>query len=177
MHSRDRRTELANAEHRAIMDRLKDHLVRYHRVARTKSIYNTYSEHLQQRINLRYMTPLSTSEQRQVHKELNLVRSIRRKLKKYKLMIRQTDKSGVFCVLRTSDHELKVKEYRDKTEAYRELPSNPFDDTIRKVTRLLNDLHKKYDKIRAGPYIEMWPNAMKCKLAYIYFNPKTHKVC
>ncbi|CAF1526152.1 unnamed protein product, partial [Adineta ricciae] len=33
----------------------------------------------------------------------------------------------------------------------------------------------KAKKLTAWQYNQMWPNLKKCKLAYIYFNPKTHK--
>ncbi|CAF1495235.1 unnamed protein product, partial [Adineta steineri] len=121
------------------------------------------------------MTSLSISDRIRVQREYKIVKSIRFKLKKYKLILRETDKSGVFCILRAIDHEQKVKEYRDKTKAYKELTSNPFEATLNKVIRLLNDLRAKPDKIRAWQQWEMVPNRKTCKLAYMYFNPKTHK--
>ena len=97
-------------------------------------------------------------------------------MKKYKLILRESDKSGVSCVLRLVDYEQKAKEYREKTKAYIELPVNPFETTLNKVIRSLNDLHLKDKKISGGPYRKMLPNAKKSKLAYLYHNPKTHKV-
>ncbi|CAF1430004.1 unnamed protein product [Adineta steineri] len=121
------------------------------------------------------MTSLSLSDRIRVQRESKIVESISDKLKKYKLILRETDKSGVFCILRAIDHEQKVKEYREKTKAYKQLTSNPFEATLNKVIRLLNDLHSKQNKIIAWQYNEMLPNAKTCKLAYMYFNPKTHK--
>ncbi|CAF4400801.1 unnamed protein product, partial [Adineta steineri] len=121
------------------------------------------------------MTSLSLSDRIRVQRESKIVKSIQLKLKKYKLILRETDKSGVFCILRAMDHEQKVQEYRDKTKAYKELTSNPFEATLNKVIRLLNDLRAKQRKITAWQYKEMFPNVKTCKLAYMYFNPKTHK--
>ncbi|CAF1496417.1 unnamed protein product, partial [Adineta steineri] len=121
------------------------------------------------------MTSLSISDRIRAQRECKIVKSIRLKLKKCKLILRETDKSGVFCILRAIDHEQKVKEYRDKTKAYKQLTSNPFEATLYKVTRLLNDLRVKSSKITAWQHKEMLPNGKTCKLAYMYFNPKTHK--
>jgi hypothetical protein len=74
------------------------------------------------------------------------------------------------------DHERKAMEHREKTKAYQELPSNPIATTLNRVIRLLNDLHGKQGKLKAWQHKEMWPNIKTCKLAYMYFNPKTHKV-
>ena len=163
-------------EHDQIINKVKDYLALHHHVGRTLHIYDTYSESLQYRLHLRYMTPLSMYGQIRAQREKNIVKSIEWKLKKYKYLVRLTDKSGVFCVLRTQDYERKAIEYREKTNAYRELSSNPFEATLNKVIRLLNDLHAKHGKLRAWQYKEMWPNVNTCKLAYMYFNPKTHKV-
>ncbi|CAF1497015.1 unnamed protein product, partial [Rotaria magnacalcarata] len=170
-----KRKQLTKKEHDKIIKQLKDYLAIYHRIDRTLPIYDIFSENLQQRLDLRYMAPLSMSSRIRAQREKNIVRSIHRKLKKYKHLVRVTDKSGVFCVLSTQDHEQKALEYREKTKAYKELSSNPFEATLNKVIRLLNDLHAKQGKLRAWQYNEMRPNVKTCKLAYMYFNPKTHK--
>ena len=174
--SENRKKRMMKKEHNNITKALENYLVNYHHVQRTIPIFKIFADDLRQRYDLRYMSRLSISEQNRAQRELNLVKSIHKKLKKYKLIIRQTDKSGVFCILCQLDHEVKAKQYRDKTQAYKELPSNPFELTLNKVIRSLNDLHTKDNKISGGPYKKMRPNPMNCKLAYMYFNPKTHKV-
>lgn len=170
------RPKLIKREHDKITSKVKDYLAKYHHVNPTLSIHKAYSDNLQNRLEFHYMTPLSMSDQIRCQREFKIVKSIRHKLKKCDLIQRQTDKSRVFCTLRIQDHEEKVKEYRDKTKAYKELTCNPFEATLNKVVRLLNDLHMKEKKLRAWQYKEMWPNLKKCKLPYMYFNPKTHKV-
>lgn len=73
-------------------------------------------------------------------RELKIVQSFRRKLIKYKLVLRETDKSGVLHIGRAIDYQRKAAEHRQKTSAYEELPSNPFNDIICTVTRVLNQL-------------------------------------
>ncbi|CAF2831392.1 unnamed protein product [Rotaria sp. Silwood2] len=175
LRSYKKRKQLTKKEHDKIINKVKDYLAIHYHIDRTVPIYDIYSENLQLCLDLRYMTPLSMSDRIRAQREKNIVKSIHRKLKKYKYLIRVTDKSGVFCVLRTQDHEQKAIEYREKTKAYKELSSNPFEATLNKVIRLLNDLHAKKGKVRAWQYKEMWPNVKTCKLAYMYFNPKTHK--
>ncbi|CAF1427583.1 unnamed protein product [Rotaria sordida] len=170
-----KRKQLTKKEHDNIISKVKDYLATYHRIDRTLPIYDIYSENLQYCLDVRYMTPLSISDQIRAQREKNIVKSIHQKLKKYKHLVRVTDKSGVFCVLRTQDHEQKAIEYREKTKAYKELSSNPFEATLNKVIRLLNDLHAKHKKLRTWQYNEMCPNVKTCKLAYMYFNSKTHK--
>ena len=170
------REKTVKKEHDRIIGKVKDYLHTHHRIPRTQPIYNIYSEYLQNCLNLRYMTPLSMSDRIRAQREYNIVKSIQRKLKGYKLILRETDKSGVFCILRIEEHEQKAKEYREKTRAYEELSSNPFEATLNKVIRLLNDLHAKQKKISAKAYNRALPNAKTSKLAYMYFNPKTHKV-
>ena len=75
---------------------------------------------------------------------LSLVKSIRRKLAKFKLILRQTDKSLVFHVSQSSDYERKAGKYRAKTGAYMKLFDEiPLKDILDKVTHLLNDLLSK----------------------------------
>jgi hypothetical protein len=64
------------------------------------------------------------------------------------------------------DDERKAMEYREKTKAYQELPSNPIGITLNRVIRLLNDLHAKQGKLNASQHKEMWSNIKTCKLAY-----------
>ncbi|CAF4747428.1 unnamed protein product, partial [Rotaria sp. Silwood2] len=107
-------------------------------------------------------------------RKLKIVKSIRRKLKKYHLVLRQTDKSGVLHIGRASDYERKAAEYRQKTGGYEELSSNPYNDIICSVTRLLNQLQMN-KKIAEWRRQKMTPVRKKTQLAYMYFLPKAHK--
>jgi len=106
---------------------------------------------------------------------LKTVLSIKRKLKKIPVIIRESDKSGIIHVGYKSDYDKKVLLYQEKTQAYVELSSNPLMDTFHKVVHLLNDLSTKR-QIQQWQYKKMIPNKEKIELAYLYFIPKPHKV-
>lgn len=133
------------------------------------------SNHLETIFNERYTTSLSYLNTYRVRKEIKLVHSIRRKIKKAHYLIRVTDKSGIFHVGQTTDYDRKVLLYQEKTKAYVELSSNPLMDTFYKVVRLLNDLRSK-QQIKEWQLKKMMPDQKKIKLAYLYFIPKPHKV-
>ncbi|CAF1554725.1 unnamed protein product [Rotaria sp. Silwood1] len=86
------------------------------------------------------MTPTPLIDQIRALRELKMVQSIRKKFKKFKLIQRETDKSGVLHIGSAADYERKALEYRRTTGAYELLTSNPFNDIICTVTRLLNRL-------------------------------------
>lgn len=176
LQSEKQRTKIINKEHKNLLKKVQDYLSSRHHILPTAPIYNDYSKNLRQQLELCYMTGLSRSNRKRAQQEKNIVTSIQRTLKQHQLLIRVTDKSGVFCVLRYEDHEQKALEHREKTKAYKELSSNPFQETLRKVVRLLNDLHAKEKKLRAWQYNRMQKDLKTSKLAYMYFNPKTHKV-
>ena len=121
------------------------------------------------------MTPLPVIDQVRARQERDIVLSIRRKLKTADLVLRESDKGGNLYVGRTSYFAQKAAEYRTKTGAYEQLSSNPIEEMLARVTRLLNDLHMKTKEINAKQYKEMMPSRSKVELAYMYFNPKTHK--
>ena len=121
------------------------------------------------------MAPLSLYDEIRARRELRLVKSIRRKLKKHKLVLRPTDKSGVFHIGSASDYERKAIEYRSKTGAYTELSSDPLREIVDKVDRVLNNLRSK-KHILVKQYDKMKPDRQKVHLAYMYFVPKAHKV-
>ncbi|CAF5172037.1 unnamed protein product, partial [Rotaria magnacalcarata] len=87
-------------------------------------------------------------------KQAKKVVSIQRKIKKHHLILRVTDKD---------------------TNAFIELKENPFNKIQDNVIHLLNQIRtKKF--IFQWQYNKMMPNRIKCQLAHLYFNPKTHKV-
>ncbi|CAF4674735.1 unnamed protein product, partial [Rotaria socialis] len=100
---------------------------------------------------------------------------IRRKLKKNQLLLRETDKGGNLYVAHLNEFEEKAADYRLKTGAYEELSSSPIEEILSKVTRLLNDLHAKPNQISSQQYKKMIPSRLTVELAYMYYNPKTHK--
>ena len=161
-----------------IMKKLKKYMAEvddHPRIPPTSSLYKFYSDRLRTYLIHRYMTPLPLIDQLRARRELKIVKSIRRKLKKYKLVLRETDKSGVFHIGRAIDYKRKVAEYRQKTGAYEELTSNPFNEIIGNATQLLNQL-KVLKKITEGQRICMMPIRDKTELAYMYTLPKAHKV-
>ncbi|CAF4132862.1 unnamed protein product, partial [Rotaria sordida] len=125
-------------------------------------------------LNQAYMTPIPLIDQIRALRELKMIQSIRKKLKKLKLILRETDKSGVLHIGSAADYERKAIEYRRTTGAYEELTSNPYNDIICQVTRLLNQL-KSSNRIREWQRIKMMPIREKTELAYMYFIPKPHK--
>ncbi|CAF3989642.1 unnamed protein product [Rotaria sordida] len=106
----------------------------------TLPLYKSYSDRLRSCLTQSYMTIIPLIDQIRALRELKMVQSIRKKLKKHKLMLRATDKSGVLHIGRQIDYERKAAEYRQTTGAYEELTSNPFNDIICQVARLLKQL-------------------------------------
>jgi hypothetical protein len=96
-------------------------------------------------------------------------------LKRNKLILHETDKSGVFHVGQASDYERKATLYRMKTGAYEELPSNPFDEMFTKVFRFFHQL-KTTKQIMEWQRAKMTPDRDKTELANQHYLPKAHKV-
>lgn len=162
-----------------IMDKLKNFMSSFKDgrpvIPKTVAMYKLYSERLRTCFTQHYMTPLPLIDQLRARRELKYVKSIRRKLKKHKLILRQTDKSGVFHIGRSIDYQRKGMEYRQNTQAYEELSSNPLNELFFQVIQLLNRL-RSVNSIREWQKLKMIPNREKIELAYMYFLPKTHKV-
>ncbi|CAF4513714.1 unnamed protein product, partial [Rotaria sp. Silwood2] len=137
-------------------------------------VYKSYSDRLRSCLTQTYVTLIPLIDQIRALRELKLVQSIRKKLKKYKLILRETDKSGVLHSGRAIDYKRKAAEYRQTTGAYEELTSNPFNDIICTVTRLLNQL-QSMKRISEWHRRKMHPVRKKTELAYMYFIPKPHK--
>jgi hypothetical protein len=157
------------------MDKLASDLYRRHGLPTKASIIKKFSDQLQVIFNQQFSTSLSYHDIHRTRKDLKLVLSIKRKLKKLPIIIRESDKSGIIHVGYKSDYDKKVLLYQEKTQAYVELSSNPLMDTFYKVVHLLNDLSTKR-QIQQWQYKKMIPNKEKIELAYLYFIPKPHKV-
>ena len=156
------------------MDKAKNSLTHF-KDGRPPIPKTVYSDRLQNSLIHRYMNPLPLMDQLRARRELKLIKSIRRKLKTHKLIIRQTDKSGVFYIGRTIDCKRKAMEYRQKTNAYEELSSNPLNEIFDQVIQLLNKL-RSVNRIKERQKFSMIPNRDKVELACMYFLPKAHKV-
>jgi hypothetical protein len=140
------------------------------------NIFKQFSERLQACLMRHYMAPLPFIEHIRAQRDLQTMKLIRRKLKKNQLLLRETDKGGNLYVAHLNEFEEKAADYRLKTGAYEELSSSPIEEILSKVTRLLNDLHAKPNQISPQQYKKMIPSRLTVELAYMYYNPKTHKV-
>lgn len=142
---------------------------------RTLSIHQQYSERLQSYLLERFIKPLPLLDQIRARRELKLMKSIRRKLFINHLILRQTDKSGVLHIGHRKDYNRKAKQYRQDTQAYEQLTTNPYDDVFMKVVKFINQLRID-NKIKEKHKSEMMPKRNKTELGYMYFLPKSHKV-
>ena len=171
------RKKLVQEEHDRIMKKTIEYLTKTcPSLPSTSPLFKRFSQRLHACLTVRYMTLLPYMDQIRAKQERQMIKSIRRKLKKKKLILRESDKSGNLYIGQKDVFEQKAIEYRQQTGAYEELVSNPLEDTLIKVTRLLNDLHMKTKELSPKQYKKMIPTRKEVKLAYMYFNPKTHKV-
>ena len=74
-----------------------------------------------------------------------------------------------------SEFEKKAQKYFNDTNAFTKLRGNLFNETLNQVIQLLNYLRSK-NYILNWQYEEMMPDRKTAELAYLCFNPKTHKV-
>jgi hypothetical protein len=149
---------------------------RYH-VPPKSGIFKRYAELLQTLVVRRYTAPLSHISQLRARRQLDIIKSIRRKLRQSNQVLCEVDKGASLCILRKADYERKAVEHRQTTDAYEELTSNPLRTTMEKVRKLLNDLHMgKNKQLAAWQYNKMMPKQGKVELAYMYFKIKAHKV-
>ena len=107
------------------MNVVAPYLVRVYHIPNTSVVIKQFSQQLQTCLHQQYMTPISYLNVYRTRRELNLVKSIRYRLKKEKLILRVTDKSGIFHIGHAKDYEQKAEAYRQKTGAYMELETNP----------------------------------------------------
>ncbi|CAF4358858.1 unnamed protein product, partial [Rotaria magnacalcarata] len=143
-------TEIKN-QHKDIYSKVENNLTGYpHLIPRNNTIFKQYSDHLLDYLNQSYFTPLSYKDQLISHEQAQILGSIRRIIQNRNLIL-----------------------FPD-TNAFIELSCNPFNEILDKVIQLLNTLRGK-DLIRKWQYEQMMPDRTTCKLAHLYFNPKTHK--
>ena len=162
-------------EHKNIFTKVQNYLVEHHHIPRTIPIFKRYSDQLLDYFNHCYFAPLSYEDQKQSLQQTATVSTIRKKLKEKNLIIRLTDKGNNFYIGSADQLEKKAQEFFSTTNAFKELSSNPFNETLEQVTQLLNQLASKkliYNWHRK----KMMLDQKTCELAHLYFNPKTHKV-
>lgn len=157
------------------MDKVGPYLLRKYNIKSEYPVMKDLSVQLKNQLHSLYAASLSSRDVLRARDDFRIMRSIQRKLKRQNLIIRMTDKSNIFYIGRAIDFEKKVQAYREKTNAYQELTSNPLEAILIKVTRLLNVLRAK-NLIQANQYDEMMPKRATVRLGYMYFNPKVHKV-
>lgn len=142
----------------------------------TSPLLKEFSQRLHRCLTNHYASSIPYSDQIRAKQEYGFVKSIRYKLKKGNLILRESDKSGNLYIGQQTSFEQKAIEYRMKTGAYEELSNNPLEEILLKVTRLVNDLHTKTKELSPKQHKPMLPLRKKVRLPYMYFIPKTHKV-
>ena len=138
-------------------------------------IFQEYSTNLRTYLQHCYFTPLSYKDQIQAQQQAQITTSIRKLIQEKKFIIRLTDKSNNFYIGSTDEFEKKVQKFFSETNAFIELPKNPFNEILNQVIQLLNMIRGK-GLIFQWQHDKMMPDRIKCELAHLYFNPKTHKV-
>ena len=162
-------------QHTTIMDKLATDLHPRHGLPTKSTILKKFSEQLETMFDLQFSSPLSYHDVHRTRRDLKKVHSIKRKLRKLPVIVRESDKSGILHIGYESDYDRKVVLYQEKTKAYVELPSTPLTETFYKVVRLLNDINSK-KQIRVWQQKKMIPDQKRIELAYLYFLLKPHKV-
>ncbi len=175
LYSSKRQQKLLKQEHEKIKNTVASYLVRVHHMSNSSPVIKQFIQEIETRLYQQYMASISYRDIYRTRQELKLIKSIESKLRKGKYILRFTDKSGIFHLGHAKDYEQKAEAYRQKTNAYIELESNPLWPIFDKVVHLLNNLRSK-DHIRAWQLNEMMSKRNKVALAYLYFIPKPHKV-
>ena len=173
--SRRKQNQWIEKEHKKVMDKIKPHLLRHYSIQSEYEITKNLSAQLKTQFRHCYAASLSTRDVLRTQHDFRIMKAIRHKLRRNNLVLRMTDKSNILYICRSIDFEQKAQAYREKTNAYQQLASNPLEEILYKVTRLLNDLRTQ-DRIQANQYNRMMPKRDKVRLGYMYFNPKAHKV-
>ncbi|CAF4011185.1 unnamed protein product, partial [Adineta steineri] len=163
-------------QHTTMIHKLATDLNRRHGLPTKSAIIKQFGSQSEVIFNQQFSTSSSLTYHNmyRTRHELNTILSIKRKLKRLPIIIRQSDKTGIMHIGYKSDYDKKVLLYQEKTIAYKELIYNPLIDTFFKVIRVLNDLLRDKE-IKVWQYKKMVPDQNKIQLAYLYFIPKPHK--
>ena len=107
-------------EHDDIIKKTKEHLAKHCPSIPSASILmQQYAQRVRACLTQHYLTPLPMIDQVRARHERDIVLSIRRKLKKAHLVLRESDKGGNLYVGRTSHFAQKAAEYRDENRCLR----------------------------------------------------------
>jgi hypothetical protein len=90
------------------MDKLAFDLSRRHGLPTRASILKKFSDQLEIIFNQQFSTSLSYHTIHRTRKDFKTILSIKRKLKKMPVIIRESDKSGVIYIGYKSDYDRKV---------------------------------------------------------------------
>ncbi|CAF3858545.1 unnamed protein product [Rotaria sordida] len=123
-----------------------------------------------------YAKPLPKKLKANARYIYKMIKSMQRKLRKANITVGQIDKSKLFFFIDTQEYEEKVKNYMNKTNAYRGITSGicPLANDLHLVILLLDHLHERKE-ITDEQYKQMYPNLKTLELAHIYFDLKVHK--
>ena len=105
-------------EHKKIMDKIGPYLLRQYSIQSNYQIMKDLSIQLKSQLHHHYTLSLSSRDVLRTRKDFRIMKSIKRKLKRNKLILRITDKSRIIYICRAIDFEKKVQAYREKTNAY-----------------------------------------------------------
>ena len=103
-------------------------------------LFKQFSDRLFAYLQQAYLTPQAHKDQLRAHEQASIFSSIRKLIKTNQLILRQTDKGNNFYLGAAVDFEKKVQKFFSDTDAFKELPSNPFKENLDKVCALLDRL-------------------------------------
>jgi hypothetical protein len=153
-------------EHKKMMNTILPYLIRVHRLPHLSVLIKQFSQQLETCLHEQYIAPISYLDIHRTQEERELVQSMQYRLKQSNHILRVTDKSGIFHIGYAADYEKKAEAYRQKTQAYIELASDPLWAVFDKVVHLLNDLRSK-KQIFVWHLNKMMPKRDKVALAYL----------
>ncbi|CAF4127151.1 unnamed protein product [Rotaria magnacalcarata] len=133
-------------DHKNIYDKVRSHLSEHYFIPMIATVLKQFLNQLLHDLNSSYFSPLSYHDQI--------------------LTLNQAKKRKEF--------DKKAQNFFQDTNAFIELKDNPFNKIQDNVIHLLNQIRTK-KIIFQWQCNKMMPNRIKCQLAHLYFNPKTHK--
>ena len=104
-----RRDKLIQKEHANMMDTITQHFIRVYRVPYFSPAIKEFSRRLEAYLRETYTLRLSYLDIYRIRSELHLTRAIRSRIKKHKLILRMTDKSGIFHLGNAKDYQIKAQ--------------------------------------------------------------------
>ncbi|CAF4005492.1 unnamed protein product [Rotaria sordida] len=166
---------IINNEYKRLYDETGKNLTKYAFPTDDSRATEFFSE-LKHLLEQLYAKPLPKKLKANARYIYKMIKSMQRKLRKANITVGQIDKSKLFFFIDTQEYEEKVKNYMNKTNAYRGITSGicPLANDLHLVILLLDHLHERKE-ITDEQYKQMYPNLKTLELAHIYFNLKVHK--